>query len=311
MIRPEERTLSPQPPAPAAAFDPKAFAAFLESAPYGREVKPLLQFLAQNAGEPERGLALGLAARLRPHIVVDSQKAADSSRYSLTQLPADASGIRRTQIALHDGPVAVEKSGFLFGGDKDFWVPDDPEAYLGRGLPLPQMQAFSRANASGKETEGRWGSLRVYADGSRRLRRSNAQLSGALLNALLSLEAQSRGWSDAFRVGLWAGAAEFRLYRSVEKASGAKPALDRDLAALYDEWFSRPEDYIDSMAAAFCPPKREADLLRESGVAGKAAPAPANASSDADNASSCLPASSDPRPEESWLSEERLAREVP
>lgn len=253
----------PAPPKPAAApaapkpkpkprappkypeFRADAFAAFLKEAPYGRDVKPLLSLLAKHAPASMRKTALGVVTTKLPHIVLDSRRAGSASRYAVSRLPhGPAAG--RFQIALNDGPVLMETRR-LFRKDLTFWLPDDPKVYSELGASVPAARAFSRESPSDSEAEGRWDTIRRYSDDSTRLRHSEAQLAGSLLRACFEIDAELKGWEDRFHSTLRAAAAEFAFYRSVEKATGLPPRLDRSLRAAYQEWLIRPEDYFDFM----------------------------------------------------------------
>ncbi|MFH1725654.1 MAG: hypothetical protein ABII00_13680, partial [Elusimicrobiota bacterium] len=307
-VPPEAAPPAARPPAAAPEYpelDAAAFRKFLDSAPYGRGVKPLIELLARHAPEPERRVALGVLTRLMPHIVSDSVKAGTRSRASLTPM-LESLAPDRHQIALHDGPVIVEERS-LFRKGRVYLLPDDPAFYRQRGVPVPSLEAFSRESASDKETDGPWGRVRVYADGSERLLRSPEAMAGALLGGLLMLDARLRGWDDAFHSGLRAEAAEFRFYRRMQRDTGTEPRLDRALKTRYHEWQERPEDYIDLMLHSHLgrSSRQELEVLEAAGVA-KAGEAEGAA---ADPEAARLPPGDSPAAR-AWLEAERRARET-
>jgi len=300
---PPERAAPPSAPKPVVAyppFDPAAFTAFLDGAPYGRDVKPLLSFLAENTQDPERRIALGLVMALSPHIVLDSIKAGAHGRYALSRLPGREG---RAQVALNDGPVVLEAKR-LFQKSQVFKLPDSPAYYAEQSLPFPTLKAISREAPSESEEEEDWGMARVYSDGSMRLRISAEQLAGALLHALFELDAQRRGWDDALRAELRASAAEFHLYRTLEVQKRQRPRLDRELEAQYREWFERPEDYVDFLVGCVAAQGGQTDvaILSEAGLAPDLKP-----SSEAQWVPTALP-KPDPEAFAAWQELEKAAR---
>jgi hypothetical protein len=281
-------------------FDPAAFNAFLENAPYGRDVKPLLKFLAENTQDPERRIALGVAMAAAPHIVLDSVKAGSHGRYALSRLPGRE---ERDQVALNDGPVVLEARRLLRKNEV-FKLPDSASYYAEQGLPFPSLKAIRRETPSESEEDEDWGRARVYSDGSMRLRISQEQLAGALLHALFELDAQRRGWDDVLRVEFRASAAEFRLYRTLEVQKRQRPRLDRELEAQYREWFERPEDYVDFMVSCVAAQGGQTDvaILSEAGLAPDLKP-----SGEAQWVPTILP-KPDPEAFAAWQDMEKAAR---
>ncbi|PIP82690.1 MAG: hypothetical protein CO113_00395 [Elusimicrobia bacterium CG_4_9_14_3_um_filter_62_55] len=300
--------LPPRPPRPEPVrevvvaypeIDDAAFAKFIESAPYTERVKPLLKLIAKHVREPERRAAIGILTTSMPHIVVDSRKAGEEARASIGRIERGAS-FARTQIALHDGPVIVSRRS-LFSGKRIFLMPDDSAYYAARGMALPAEEAYSRESASVREIGGGWGRTRLYADGSSRLKRSEAALAGALLNALMRVDGDLRGWADDFHSRLRAEAVEFRFYRSIQADSDEEPELDRELASRYRDWFHRPEDYLDMQLDSFFRRSRteEIAMLKEAGVEG--------AGAETETPEIRLPPSDSPA-KRAWLNSDELAR---
>jgi hypothetical protein len=277
----------------------EAFKRFLETAPYSKRVKPLLALIDKHVREPERRVAIGLLTTSMPHIVLDSLKAGREARTSIGRIERGAS-FARTQIALHDGPVLVSKRS-LFSGKRVFFLPDNSQFYAKRGLALPAHEAFSRESASVRELKGEWGKTRIYRDGSTRLTRTEHALAGALLNALMRIDGDLRGWVDDFHSRLRAEAVEFRFYRSIKADSGADPELDRELDARYREWFHRPEDYLDLQLNSFLrrSAAEERAMLKEAGVEG--------AGGAAKPVEFVLPPSDSPA-KRAWLKADEIAR---
>ena len=225
-------------PSETVALDTHAFASFLETAPYGRDAKPLLTLLALHAREPERTAALGIVLEHLPHITLDSTRCGARARHALLN-----TGPQRRQIALNDLPLLVERRHLLT--KTAAWLPDSPQYYSDRAMPPPRLDALSREALCEKEERTDRGLTRIYKDGSMRLRLSQEQLASELLVALLDLEAGLRGWEPGLHVRLRSEAARFRFLRSYAKDTGNSPDLDRELRSGLREWIERPEDRID------------------------------------------------------------------
>jgi len=251
-------------------FDADAFQGFLETAPYGREIRPLLKLIAEHAPETERRIALGALREKLPHIVADSVQAGDCSHSGWS--PVDGPG-DRTRIALNDGAVLLRQKS-VFSKGRAFLLPDSPESYAKLGMKPPSGLAFSREAASEKESSGDWGRTRLYKDGGMRLRRSAESMAASLFSELLLLDARERGWGEGFYVRLWAEAAGFRFLQAYEKGSGRSPVLERDFQASFLEWLERPEDHFDFMLQTLNPDTGAAAVLAEAGLSqGNAPPA--------------------------------------
>ena len=249
-------------------IDSASFSKFLETAPYSKEIKPLLSLIAKHLREPERKAAIGILATTMPQIIIDSRKAGESARASIGRIQRGAS-FARTQVALHDGPVlTTEKS--LFSSNRAFFMPDDSNFYAARGKSMPAQEAYSRDSVSVRNVKGEWGTTRLYKDGSTRVKRSEHAIAGALLNALMRIDGDLRGWVDDYHNRLRAEAVEFRFYRSIKADTEKEPELDPELSARYHEWFHRPEDYLDLHLNSFFERTREEELalLGSAGVEG-------------------------------------------
>ena len=145
----------------------------------------------------------------------------------------------------------------------------------------------------------------MYADKSRRLRRSPEAMAGALFNALLLLDAQTRGWGSDVYSALRAAAAEFSFYKAYETDTGREYVLDRERAILYREWRENPDDYVDFMMQGLeAPtPEQEASVLRSAELA------PASAAPIRET--SVLFPRSDSAAAAAWLEADERARKVP
>ncbi|MBI5245188.1 MAG: hypothetical protein HY922_16115 [Elusimicrobia bacterium] len=316
---PVQPAAAPAAPAPAFAaapqftyrepvsFSSEAFLAYIETAPYGRDVKPLLQLLAAYGRDPERRIALGLVQGLMPHIVLDSIQAGASARGVRAPAPG------KLEIALNDGPVLLRRRKLF--STRTILLPDSPQFYRERGLAQRTQAAFVRENASESEADEDEGRTRIYRDGSRRLRLSQEQLAGELLAALLDADALLRGWKPDLHARLRSETARFRFYRALAKETEKEPALDRNLSAAYREWLERPEDFIDFMFQTWGLAQnkaREIALLESAGVL--SAP-------EAEKARKSIPKNApegagvteiqveSPQVRQAWLEIDRLARE--
>ncbi len=264
----------PEPPKPPPAYLPKpqpkeipveypeidevSFSKFLESAPYKKEIKPLLALIGKHVREPERRVAIGILTTSMPHIIIDSLKAGLDGRASIGRIQRGAS-FARIQIALHDGPV-LSTTRSLFSGKDVFFMPDDASYYAERGKSMPAQESYLRDSISVRDLKGEFGMTRFYKDGSTRLRRTEHAIAGALLNALMRIDGDFRGWVDDHHSRMRAEAVEFRFYRSIKADTDAEPHLDPELTARYGEWFHRPEDYLDLQLNAFFDRTREEEL---------------------------------------------------
>lgn len=294
-----------------APYDPAAFKTFLESAPYGRDVKPLLELLGAHAREPERSRALGLVRDMIPRIVLDSTLAGAASHSVSLPAGADPQRPGSLQVAVHDGPVLLVQSKLF--SKREIFLPDSPQFYLERGLRIPSQSAFSRESASEAPVDEDLGLVRSYPDGSKRLKFSSEQLAGQLLAALLDADALLRFWKPDAHVRLRSETARFRFYKALAKSAGKEPHLDRESAAAYQEWLDRPEDFMDLVLqtyGAFSGRARELRLLEAAGLmtgpeakkALEALPKPSRPAGGEHPVGS-------PQAREQWLELDRFARE--
>ncbi|MEK7743926.1 MAG: hypothetical protein AAB578_06025, partial [Elusimicrobiota bacterium] len=292
-------------PAQAVAVDSPAFASFLETAPYGRDVKPLLALLSLHAREPERGAALGVVLEHLPHITLDSTRCGTHARHALLD-----TGSQRRQVALNDLPLLVERRHLL--AKTAAWLPDSPGYYSERALPPPRLDGLPREAPSEKEERTVRGLARIYKDGSMRLRLSQEQLASELLVALLGLDGRLRGWEEGLHTRLRAEAARFRFLRFYAKDTGKPPELDRELRAGLDEWIERPEDRIDLLLqmdasqaerAAF-----ELTALESAGVLEEQAASALRKTLPAAKAEAPAVRTGSPAAREAWLATETAAR---
>lgn len=249
----------PAPPKPAAPpfleypqTSPEAFAKFLADAPYGREAHHLLELISRHASPDDRRVALGVVQRHLPGVLIDGGRAGVRLR-SWASLPQGELGIGKSVIVLHPGPAVVQRRK-LFGGGDVVLVPEGPQYYSDKGLQAPALQAATPGQASSREKDEDWGHVRVFDDGSRRVKASPEQLAGTLLAELFRLDAVARGFDDPYRVTLRARAAQLRFYRRLAAATGIEPRLDRALAAEYSEWLHRPTDWSDHWVQALAAP---------------------------------------------------------
>ncbi|MBI3296544.1 MAG: hypothetical protein HYZ75_00150 [Elusimicrobia bacterium] len=252
------------------ALSPEAFGAFLATAPYGRDEVALLTLIGANLPDPERSQTLGVLLARLPHVVLDSRRSGSGARTGLSTM-ASGGGTPREVVAVHDGPVFSGRDSLL-ASDRAWLLPDDPAMFTTRGLPAPSAQAFDRSVGSAGESATKWGRMRVYADGSRRMTRSQTAQAGALVNGLLLLDAQLRMPGDPYGAVLRAWTGEFRLYQALEKAGDKEPALDRELLALYREWRDRPTDFVDTIMHSMMSGDGGAGRILEDAGLGKAPP---------------------------------------
>jgi hypothetical protein len=247
-------------------YDAKQFSAFLKSAPYSERSKKILTLLATSAPPAERATALGVVTLLLPHVSLDSRKAGAEGEYKISAIDGG-----RLQIALQDGPVIV-REGRVFKKRRAGLLPDHPEYYATRKVTQPKWLAMARDSAAHKTKDTPFGRLALFKDGSARVRRSDAEVAGQLLQALLMIDAGLRGWDDdAFHSRLRASAAEMSFYAGLEKSQGKSPLLSHSKRALYEEWRDRPEDYMDIIAQMLAHPGRrhEITVLKATGVLAK------------------------------------------
>ena len=295
VVRPQPKEIPVEYP----EIDDATFTRFLETAPYSKEIQPLLRLIAKHVREPERRAAIGILTTSMPQIVIDSLKAGVEARSSIGRIERGAS-FARTLIALHDGPVLTSRKS-LFSGKQIFFMPDVPSYYAARGKSMPANEAYSNKSVSVRDLKSEWGTTRMYKDGSTRLRRSNHAIAGALLNALMRIDGDFRGWADDYHSRMRAEAVEFRFYRSIKADTDDEPDLDPELAARYREWFHRPEDYLDMQLNSFFERSREEELamLESAGVEGVGKSGPV--------AELQLPPSDSPA-KRAWLKSDELAR---
>ncbi|MCX5789541.1 MAG: hypothetical protein NTX64_13710 [Elusimicrobia bacterium] len=266
---PPVETKAAAPPEPAQAPRPAAlepfveypmstheeFLRFLQDAPYGRDVHDMLDLISHYADPEDRALAVGVVERHVPAVIIDSSRAG-ALMAAAVSLPEGSLGTGKVVLALHAGPVVARKRGLLFSSDPTM-VPESAEFYRERGTEPPNLQAAAPGASSGREEEADWGRVRIYDDGSRRLKFSNEELAGALLAELLRVDARARGWDDFYRVALRARSAQFRFYRRFAASTGAAPHLDRALEAEYGEWLARPWDWQDHWVQALSSPMEQ------------------------------------------------------
>ncbi|MEK7656276.1 MAG: hypothetical protein AAB412_00830 [Elusimicrobiota bacterium] len=292
-------------PAQAVAVDSQAFASFLETAPYGRDVKPLLALLSLHAREPERGTALGVVLGQLPHITLDSTRCGARTRHALLD-----AGEPRRQIALNDLPLLVERRHLL--AKTAAWLPDSPRYYSDRAMPPPRLDALPREAPSEKEERTDRGLTRIYKDGSMRLRLSQEQLASELLVALLDLDGILRGWEPGLHTRLRSEAARFRFLRSYAKDTGKSPELDRELRAGLGEWIERPEDRIDLLLQLDASEAERAALeltaLESAGVLEEQAASAFRKTLPASKAEAPAVRTGSPAAREAWLATESAAR---
>jgi hypothetical protein len=212
------------------------------------------------------------------------------------------------RIALSDGPVLLRRRGLF--GSRTFRVPDSPEFFKSRGLAAPGAEAFRREAASEREEARGLDRVRVYEDGSLRLRWTSDRLAGDLLAALLDADAQLRGWkADAF-ARLRSEAARNRFFLAIEKDAGGPAALDGESAASLREWRERPDDWADLVLQASSAGGREGEAAaRLMAEIGWPVPAPAAKAAPPPPAGVQALAVESPKALEGWLEIERLARE--
>lgn len=160
----------------------------------------------------------------------------------------------KAAVALSPGPVLLLRKRLLLG-QSEFLLPDSPELYAARGAPVPALQAVAPGEAAGAQKEGEWGVVRVFDDGSQRLRFSREQMAGSLLRELLALDAWLRGETDdPYRLELRLRSAQFRFYSKLKSETGQMPVLDLDLLAEYGEWLTRPLDHMDYVLQSLASP---------------------------------------------------------
>lgn len=262
-VEPAPAVPTQAPPPAAVDLDTQAFASFLATAPYGRDVKPLLSLILRHGREPERKTALGIVLEHLPHITLDSTRCGTSARHALL-----GGGAERRQVALNDSPLFLERRRLL--AKDTVWLPDSPRYYSERAMPLPRAEALSREAASEREERTDRGLTRIYKDGSMRLRLSQEQLASELLAALLELDADLRGWEPGLHTRLRSDAARLRFLRAFAKDTGKPPELDRELRAGLREWIERPEDRIDLLLQLETPqeerPGLELTILEAGGI---------------------------------------------
>ena len=265
----ETKAAAPPEPKPAQAPRPAApepfveypmctheeFLRFLQDAPYGRDVHDMLDLISHYADPEDRALAVGVVERHVPAVIIDSSRAG-ALMAAAVSLPEGSLGTGKVVLALHAGPVVARKRGLLFSSDPTM-VPESAEFYRERGTEPPKLQAAAPGASSGREEEGDWGRVRIYDDGSRRLKFSNEELAGTLLAELLRVDARARGWDDFYRVALRARSAQLRFYRRFAASTGAAPHLDRALEAEYGEWLARPWDWQDHWVQALASPMEQ------------------------------------------------------
>ncbi|MFA6029583.1 MAG: hypothetical protein WC969_07005 [Elusimicrobiota bacterium] len=295
----------------ASSFSPEEFKRFLAGAPYSREVKGLLELLAENAKEPERRIALGIVKDLIPSIALDSVQAGARERSILFERDKDLLRPGHGRIALSDGPVLLRWKKLF--NKRSVLLPDAVGWYAERGLRRPPLEAFGRENGAEREVEDEEGRLRAYRDGSWRLVFSKEQLAGELLASLMDADALLRGWPEGPHVRLRSASARWRFWQTLTRVQGRTPALDRESALAFAEWIARPEDSADLFFLSGAPDERAAvELLEASGLI---------ESARAEQARAKIPAPAktepgirelvinDPAAREAWLDTERLARE--
>jgi hypothetical protein len=225
---------------------------------------------------------------------------------------SDAQLTGKIQIALNDGPVILRVRKFL--GAKSIRLPDSPQFYRDRGMPQPKEAAFPRESASESEADEDGCRVRIYRDGSRRLRLPQEQLSGELLAALLDADSILRGWKQDVHSLLRSETARFRFHRALAKDAGKEPALDRDMSASYKEWLDRPEDFTDFILQTWGAGQdkaREISLLTATGLLSPAEAVQARSGIPKPGQPGAgvteLPIES-PRTREAWLETDRLGR---
>ncbi|HVE13034.1 MAG TPA: hypothetical protein VNI01_06540 [Elusimicrobiota bacterium] len=294
-------SLPGQPNAEYPAFDAKAFAAFLAAAPYGKDVKALLELVAAHGRDPERRVALGALQWIAPHVLVDSQRAGNLPA-AYARVPDEPN---RLQLAIGDGAVLTKTRG-LFGGGRDFLLPDSPDFYKQRGLPPLAWKSADRTAPSDREEDNAYGRARVYSDGSRRTLPSSEQLAGVLLKELLRLDASLRGWdADPYRTELRITAAQMRFYADFEKDTQHLVRLDKETLARRKAWIDRPEEHEDFILQALSA-RRVGWVSRTSGsprdeVAALADAGVVSAESARRAAESLVPTKEEPGALDSWI----------
>ncbi len=239
---------APPPPPPPATVTANDYDKFVADGPYSRDAKDLLSLVGKRAPDFCLPLLRRTVVSSMVQVVIDGRHLGSSLRAAAVPA-ADPSA--PPMIALSPGPVFVERRSGFFSPRHALLLPESAQAWRELGVPPPALDALMASPPDAATVAGRWGTTRVYPDGSRRGTYSPQEQAGELLEQLLLLGLRREGFAASdYAARRWARTAKLMFWTSLKNDFG-DAFLDPDRRAELDDWLKHPAELDDILVAGW------------------------------------------------------------